>query len=102
MTTHYRKAAAKPQLRCNDCNHFEEYKAAAAEYTVEKHLKCQAHSKENLIKLAKQYADPNIKVMSLWTMGMNQHTRGVWMNSLVYNIHLLTGKISYLQQLHSH
>jgi nitrate reductase NapA len=25
---------------------------------------------------------------------MNQHTRGVWMNSLVYNIHLLTGKIS--------
>ncbi|MCZ8486802.1 hypothetical protein O9993_21175 [Vibrio lentus] len=32
--------------------------------------------------------------MSLWTMGMNQHTRGVWMNSLVYNIHLLTGKIS--------
>jgi len=27
-------------------------------------------------------------------MGMNQHTRGVWMNSLVYNIHLLVGKIS--------
>jgi nitrate reductase NapA len=25
---------------------------------------------------------------------MNQHTRGVWMNSLVYNIHLLLGKIS--------
>ena len=27
-------------------------------------------------------------------MGMNQHTRGTWMNNLVYNIHLLTGKIS--------
>ena len=25
---------------------------------------------------------------------MNQHTRGVWQNGLVYNIHLLTGKIS--------
>ncbi len=25
---------------------------------------------------------------------MNQHTRGVWMNNLVYNIHLLTGKIA--------
>jgi nitrate reductase NapA len=49
---------------------------------------------EKLISLAEQYADPNRKIMSLWTMGMNQHTRGVWMNSLVYNIHLLTGKIS--------
>ena len=27
-------------------------------------------------------------------MGFNQHTRGVWCNNLVYNIHLLTGKIS--------
>ena len=32
--------------------------------------------------------------MSLWTMGFNQHVRGVWANQLVYNIHLLTGKIS--------
>ncbi len=27
-------------------------------------------------------------------MGFNQHTRGTWANNLVYNIHLLTGKIS--------
>jgi len=27
-------------------------------------------------------------------MGFNQHTRGVWANNLVYNIHLLTGKIA--------
>ena len=27
-------------------------------------------------------------------MGFNQHTRGVWANNLVYNLHLLTGKIS--------
>ncbi|MFA0521602.1 hypothetical protein AB4501_32095, partial [Vibrio sp. 10N.222.55.E8] len=65
-----------------------------AEYTVEKASEISGVSQDDLIKLAKQYADPNIKVMSLWTMGMNQHTRGVWMNSLVYNIHLLTGKIS--------
>jgi nitrate reductase NapA len=44
--------------------------------------------------LADLYADPNIKVMSLWTMGVNQHTRGTWMNNLIYNLHLLTGKIS--------
>ncbi|MGF1685989.1 periplasmic nitrate reductase subunit alpha [Photobacterium japonica] len=73
---------------------FEEYKASVAEYTVEKASEMSGVPQDKLIDLAKQYADPNRKVMSLWTMGMNQHTRGVWMNSLVYNIHLLTGKIS--------
>lgn len=32
--------------------------------------------------------------MSLWTMGINQHVRGVWANNMLYNIHLLTGKIA--------
>jgi nitrate reductase (cytochrome) len=73
---------------------FEEYKASVAEYTVEKASKMSGVSEEKLLEMAKQYADPKVKVMSLWTMGMNQHTRGVWMNSLVYNIHLLTGKIA--------
>jgi nitrate reductase NapA len=27
-------------------------------------------------------------------MGVNQHTRGTWMNNLIYNLHLLTGKIA--------
>jgi nitrate reductase NapA len=27
-------------------------------------------------------------------MGFNQHSRGTWCNNLVYNLHLLTGKIS--------
>ncbi|HHC6503153.1 TPA: periplasmic nitrate reductase subunit alpha [Vibrio parahaemolyticus] len=73
---------------------FEEYKKSVAPYTVEKASEISGVEKEKLIELAKQYADPNTKVMSLWTMGMNQHTRGVWMNNLVYNIHLLTGKIA--------
>ncbi|PSV48776.1 periplasmic nitrate reductase subunit alpha [Photobacterium indicum] len=73
---------------------FEQYKASVAEYTVEKASQMSGVSEEKLLEMAKQYADPKVKVMSLWTMGMNQHTRGVWMNSLVYNIHLLTGKIS--------
>ncbi|NRA83317.1 MAG: nitrate reductase catalytic subunit NapA [Gammaproteobacteria bacterium] len=73
---------------------FDEYKAQVAEYSVEKTEEISGVPAAKLIEMAKAYADPNIKVMSLWTMGMNQHTRGVWMNSLVYNIHLLTGKIS--------
>ncbi|WP_305813470.1 periplasmic nitrate reductase subunit alpha [Photobacterium leiognathi] len=73
---------------------FEEYKASVADYTVEKASEMSGVAPEKLIQLAKYYADPKLKVMSLWTMGMNQHTRGVWMQSLVYNLHLLTGKIA--------
>jgi nitrate reductase NapA len=51
-------------------------------------------SVKDLKSLAELYADPKIKVTSFWTMGFNQHTRGTWANNLVYNIHLLTGKIS--------
>ena len=73
---------------------FAEYKAAVSDYSLERAMKASGLSKTSLLTLAKAYAHPNTRVMSLWTMGVNQHTRGVWMNSLIYNIHLLTGKIS--------
>ncbi|MDH4321593.1 MAG: nitrate reductase catalytic subunit NapA, partial [Desulfobulbaceae bacterium] len=73
---------------------FAEYKAFVAEYTVDKAHQISGVPKEQLEALAKIYADPKIKVVSYWTMGFNQHTRGTWVNNLVYNIHLLTGKIS--------
>ncbi|MDH4184383.1 MAG: nitrate reductase catalytic subunit NapA, partial [Nitrospinota bacterium] len=73
---------------------FDEYKKLVAEYTVEKASEISGVPQEKLLALAAEYADPNRKVMSLWTMGMNQHTRGTWINEMVYNLHLLTGKIS--------
>ncbi|MGL4626254.1 MAG: nitrate reductase catalytic subunit NapA, partial [Plesiomonas shigelloides] len=73
---------------------FDDFKAFVSEYTVEKTSKMTGVPQDQLIELAKLYADPNIKVVSYWTMGFNQHTRGVWANNLCYNIHLLTGKIS--------
>ncbi|MCS0435950.1 periplasmic nitrate reductase subunit alpha [Vibrio chemaguriensis] len=88
------KAAKNPNSGKLTSISFEEYKKSVAPYTAEKASEISGVEKEKLIELAKQYANPNTKVMSLWTMGMNQHTRGVWMNNLVYNIHLLTGKIS--------
>ena len=56
--------------------------------------RCPACRLNRIEALAELYADPKTKVVSFWTMGFNQHTRGVWCNNLVYNIHLLTGKIS--------
>jgi len=73
---------------------FEEYAAFVDAYDVERVAKMSGVSRERLEALAELYADPKTKVVSFWTMGFNQHTRGVWANQMVYNIHLLTGKIS--------
>ncbi|CAM4106914.1 periplasmic nitrate reductase subunit alpha [Vibrio neonatus] len=88
------KAAAHPNSGKMSGISFEEYAKSVAPYTAAKASEISGVSEEHLIQLAEQYVDPNTKVMSLWTMGVNQHTRGVWMNSLIYNIHLLLGKIS--------
>ncbi len=73
---------------------FEEYAKFVSDYTIEKAAEISGVPANRILALAELYADPKVKVMSLWTMGFNQHTRGVWANNLVYNIHLLTGKIS--------
>jgi len=73
---------------------FDEFKKFVAEYTVEKVSKLSGVAQKDLKALAELYADPKVKIISFWTMGFNQHTRGTWANNLVYNIHLLTGKIS--------
>lgn len=73
---------------------FEAYKAFLKDYTPEKVEKISGVPARDIKYLAALYGDPTKKVTSYWTMGMNQHTRGTWINNLVYNIHLLTGKIS--------
>ena len=73
---------------------FEDYAKFVSEYTLEKAAKMSGVPVNRLRELAELYADPKTKVVSFWTMGFNQHTRGVWCNNLVYNIHLLTGKIA--------
>ena len=73
---------------------FEEYARFVSRYDVEFASKLSGVPRDKLERLAQIYADPKIKVMSFWTMGFNQHTRGVWANNLLYNIHLLTGKIA--------
>ncbi|WP_386070403.1 periplasmic nitrate reductase subunit alpha [Tahibacter sp. UC22_41] len=73
---------------------YEEFAAFVAPYTLEKTIAMTGVERGWLEQLAELYANPDIKVMSFWTMGFNQHTRGVWANNMVYNIHLLTGKIA--------
>jgi len=72
---------------------FEEYQAFVKSYTPEYVEKLSGVPAATLVELAHLYADKERKVVSLWTMGFNQHTRGTWANNLANNIHLLTGKI---------
>ena len=88
------QAAANPNSGKLEKIDFEQYKEYVSDYTLEKVSKLSGVPESKLLRLAQQYADPNRKVMSLWTMGFNQHTRGSWVNGLMYNVHLLTGKIS--------
>jgi len=73
---------------------FDQYKTLLEDYTPEKVEALSGVPARDIRYLASLYGDPKRKVMSLWCMGMNQHTRGTWINNLVYNIHLLVGKIS--------
>ena len=73
---------------------FEEFKKIVAPYTLDEAHRISGVPKDQLETLAKMYADPEQNLVSYWTMGFNQHTRGVWVNQMMYNVHLLTGKIS--------
>ena len=73
---------------------FDDYRRFLADYSPEKVEKISGVPAKDIKYLAALYGDPALKVVSFWCMGMNQHTRGTWIQNLVYNIHLLTGKIS--------
>ncbi|WP_111414969.1 nitrate reductase catalytic subunit NapA [Billgrantia lactosivorans] len=73
---------------------FERYREFLQQYDAETVTELSGVPQRQLDALAELYADPDTRVMSFWTMGFNQHTRGVWANNMIYNIHLLTGKIS--------
>lgn len=73
---------------------FDEFAKFVSTYTLDYTAKLTGVPANRLKELAELYADPKRKVVSFWTMGFNQHTRGVWANNMVYNVHLLTGKIA--------
>ena len=72
---------------------FEEYKRFLQKYTPEYAAQiCGGNITPEMIrKVARRFA--TTRTVSIWTMGLNQRTRGVWVNNLVTNLHLLTGNI---------
>jgi len=73
---------------------FEKYAAHVEQFdpeTVEKVTRCPA---ANIRKAAEWFANSGA-TLSLWCMGLNQRTRGVWANNLIHNLHLITGQIGF-------
>jgi len=72
----------------------DEFKAFLEEYTPAKVSKLSGVPEAQIQLLADLYADQKRNTLSVWCMGVNQHNRGTWMNNLITNLHLVTGKIS--------
>lgn len=81
---------------------FEEFKKALDPYTLDFVATLAKGDededlesfKQKLQALAGYYIEKNRKVVSFWTMGMNQHQRGSWVNEQSYMVHMLLGKQS--------
>ncbi len=79
---------------------FEEYKKSLEPYTLDYVAKIAKGDpneslesfKKKLKDLVALYVEKDRKVVSFWTMGMNQHTRGTWCNTLSYNVHFMLNK----------
>ncbi|EMI19927.1 periplasmic nitrate reductase, large subunit [Rhodopirellula maiorica SM1] len=70
---------------------FDEYKKRIAKYTPEHVSELSGLSVEQIRMLGELFGDPKLKITSLWCMGMNQHTMGTAINSLVHGVHFLSG-----------
>jgi nitrate reductase NapA len=70
---------------------FDEFKQRIAEYTPERAAELSGVPAEKIRELAALFGDRQLRITSLWCMGMNQHTMGTAVNSLVHGVHLLSG-----------
>lgn len=70
---------------------FEEYKELMSEYTPERVEELSGVPAEKIVYLGELFGRKDIRITSLWCMGVNQHTRGTNMNRLLHGIHMLSG-----------
>ncbi|MFV0349112.1 MAG: molybdopterin-dependent oxidoreductase, partial [Halodesulfovibrio sp.] len=71
---------------------FEEYKAFLEQFRPEKVEAAVGVPAADIYTAAKVFAQ-SPATTSMWCMGANQRIRGVWVNNLIHNLHLITGKI---------
>ena len=70
---------------------FDEYVEFLEDFSPEKAEVISGVPAKDIEEAARLFATG--PTLSLWTMGLNQRTTGVWANNLIHNLHLLTGQI---------
>jgi len=70
---------------------FEDYCGELELYTPEYVESISGVPADKIRMLGEVFGQKDIRITSLWCMGMNQHTRGTAINRLVHSIHLLSG-----------
>jgi len=73
---------------------WDEYVAFLAASAPERAQELSGLPAERIRWLASLYGDRSRKLMSVWGTNANQHARGTWLNNVLYNIHLLVGKVA--------
>jgi nitrate reductase (cytochrome) len=75
----------------SDFGEFEDFVAA---YAPERVADAAGISAADIRWLASLYADRSKRVLSLWGAELSRHACGTWVNNVLHNIHLLTGKVA--------
>ncbi|MBZ0266909.1 molybdopterin-dependent oxidoreductase, partial [bacterium] len=86
----FRTHGKTPTLFGEDMS-FDEFKRRIAKYTPEHVSELSGLPVDKIRMLADLFARKDLRITSLWCMGMNQHTMGTAVNSLVHGVHLLSG-----------
>ncbi len=73
---------------------WDEYVAFLSDFRPERVQERSGLSAASIRWLASLYGDPRRRVMSIWGRGVNQDARGTWNNNVLYNLHLLVGKVA--------
>lgn len=86
----FKKDSTPPTLHGESID-FAEYKKLLAPYTPDYVEKVSGVPARDIRMLADLFGDRSLRITSLWCMGMNQHTAGTAINTLVHGLHLLSG-----------
>lgn len=86
----FRKDTDAPSL-FGQASSFEEYAKLLEPYTPEYVESISGVPADKIRMLGDLFGRRDIRITSLWCMGVNQHTRGTNMNRLLHGIHLLSG-----------
>ncbi len=86
----FRHSPEGPNLK-GEATDFESFREHLATFTPERVEELSGVPAEQIRMLAELFANPDLRITSLWCMGGNQHTRGTAVNRLIHGVHLLSG-----------